>query len=269
MRLRIVEVLILSVSVCPWIFGENKLFINPAEVSPGEKVVVPVLLDNDQPLYGFSLSLATDPSLLKISSPYLDLEETPIADAGWSFGQTAEDGSSISWGVVMDVTAPFDVGKVVPAGQGVHIANVHVEVTATASGTAQIVFQNFPANPTANPPDPGAKNLLVGDQGNSEPFTTSPGTLTILDTSPSFIRGDANSSSKVDLSDAVFILNFLFLGGPAPLCRDSADADDKGDVNLTDAIYILAFLFQGGPAIPEPYPDPGPDTTEDSISCEG
>lgn len=44
-----------------------------------------------------------------------------------------------------------------------------------------------------------------------------------LEASPAaFLRGDANASGKVDLSDAVFTLNWLFLGGLAPSCPDAA-----------------------------------------------
>jgi hypothetical protein len=32
----------------------------------------------------------------------------------------------------------------------------------------------------------------------------------------SFIRGDTNGDGKIDISDAIYILQFLFLGGPAP-----------------------------------------------------
>ncbi|MBI4603751.1 MAG: hypothetical protein HY721_17490 [Planctomycetes bacterium] len=88
---------------------------------------------------------------------------------------------------------------------------------------------------------------------------------------PVFHRGDADQNGQLQLTDAIRILGFLFLGGPAPDCLDAADADDNGQLQLTDAIRILGFLFLGGvpPATPGPPPDPcGPDTAgADELGC--
>ena len=43
-----------------------------------------------------------------------------------------------------------------------------------------------------------------------------------------FYRGDADLNGDVDLSDAVYLFNYLFLGGSAPGCEDGADATDDG-----------------------------------------
>ncbi len=50
-------------------------------------------------------------------------------------------------------------------------------------------------------------------------------------------------------------------------CLDAADSDDNGKVELTDAIRVLNFLFTGGNAPPEPYPEVGTDRTGDGLSC--
>jgi hypothetical protein len=81
-----------------------------------------------------------------------------------------------------------------------------------------------------------------------------------------FLRGDANADRTVNLTDPVFLLNFLFLGDEGPTCLDSADADDDGIVNISDAIFVLGFLFMGGGAPPDPGPDIcGIDLTEDQV----
>jgi hypothetical protein len=45
------------------------------------------------------------------------------------------------------------------------------------------------------------------------------------------------------------------------------DTNDDGKVDLTDAIYTLRFLFNGGEPIPEPYPAPGVDPSSDELPC--
>ncbi len=86
-----------------------------------------------------------------------------------------------------------------------------------------------------------------------------------------FRRGDVDGSGKVDITDAISLLAFLFQGGQAPACPDASDADDSGRVDITDAIGILAFLFQGGAPLAAPGPTAcGIDPTPDGLgTCSG
>jgi len=85
-----------------------------------------------------------------------------------------------------------------------------------------------------------------------------------------FWRGDANAvpGEGLLLTDAVFLLNFLFLGNVAPECADAADVDDNGELELTDAIYLLNFLFLGGAPPRAPHFDCGTDPTLDDLDCQ-
>ena len=67
------------------------------------------------------------------------------------------------------------------------------------------------------------------------------------------LRGDADRSGDTDPMDAVYFVNYLWLGGPQPPCMDEVDVDGNGDVNPLDAIYLVNWLWQGGPA-PVPCP---------------
>jgi hypothetical protein len=62
-----------------------------------------------------------------------------------------------------------------------------------------------------------------------------------------FIYGDANGDGEVTVSDAVYLINYLYKGGPAPDPMDAGDADCDGDVDISDVIYIINYLFKGGP----------------------
>ena len=83
-----------------------------------------------------------------------------------------------------------------------------------------------------------------------------------------FVRGDANQDYQVDEADAYFIMDYLLGGGPSPECMDSADADDSGTVDISDATFILNYKFLGTAPPPPPFPDCGPDPTEDSLRCD-
>ena len=82
-----------------------------------------------------------------------------------------------------------------------------------------------------------------------------------------FVRGDANGVGGVDMTDAMFILNWKFLDGEAPQCEDTADANDDGSTDMSDALSLLNFLFLGKASLPAPYPECGVDPTTDSLSC--
>jgi hypothetical protein len=73
-----------------------------------------------------------------------------------------------------------------------------------------------------------------------------------------FRRGDCNDDGAVDVSDAVCILNWLFLAGTAPGCLAVTNTNGDGGADLSDAVYLLGYLFLGrSPPVP-PFPDCGP-----------
>jgi hypothetical protein len=58
--------------------------------------------------------------------------------------------------------------------------------------------------------------------------------------------GDANGDGMINVSDAVYIINYVFVPGaptPDPLC--SADVNGDGLVNISDAVYIINYIFSG------------------------
>jgi len=128
--------------------------------------------------------------------------------------------------------------------------------------------------PTAEDAGPGPYDLLfeaaelVSTTGQAVVPRTTDATLTLHE-SPYFIRGDCNGDGGVDISDALFHLNFMFLGGPFPECFAACDADHSGATTgmAGDAIYILNFAFTGGRPPPPPFPACGPGL-EWRLDCE-
>jgi hypothetical protein len=89
-----------------------------------------------------------------------------------------------------------------------------------------------------------------------------------LGTAPTFMRGDANGDLKLNIADVSAVLNYLFLSQVLP-CLDAADFDDTSKIELTDALNILTFLFQDGSPPASPYPAAGTDPTPDGLGCLG
>jgi hypothetical protein len=65
---------------------------------------------------------------------------------------------------------------------------------------------------------------------------------------PAYVCGDANGSGAVSISDAVYLINYIFAGGPAPNPVVAADANCSGTVSISDAVYLINYIFAGGAA---------------------
>jgi hypothetical protein len=94
-------------------------------------------------------------------------------------------------------------------------------------------------------------------------------TLTVVDGwRNNFRRGDANTDGFVDISDSIFILAWIFLGDQPSTCWDAADIDDSAMIDISDAVYNLENLFMGGPPPPPPGRETcGFDPTIDLFGC--
>ena len=59
--------------------------------------------------------------------------------------------------------------------------------------------------------------------------------------------GDADHSGFVDISDAVYLVSYIFGGGPAPSPLLAGDADCSGEIDISDIVYLIAYIFVSGP----------------------
>jgi hypothetical protein len=62
-----------------------------------------------------------------------------------------------------------------------------------------------------------------------------------------FVPGDADGSGDVDIDDVVYLIEYIFSGGPAPDPIESGDGDCSGSVDIDDAVYLILYIFSGGP----------------------
>jgi hypothetical protein len=61
------------------------------------------------------------------------------------------------------------------------------------------------------------------------------------------MRGDANGDGVIDIADVVYLINYLFIDGPAPNPLDAGDANCDGTVDIADVVYLINYLFIDGP----------------------
>jgi hypothetical protein len=76
-----------------------------------------------------------------------------------------------------------------------------------------------------------------------------------------FFRGDCNHDGRNSgqVTDVVFLLNYLFQGGVVPVCLTACDFNGDGEVrgNVTDTVFYLNFNFLGGIPMRPPIADCG------------
>ncbi len=64
-----------------------------------------------------------------------------------------------------------------------------------------------------------------------------------------YARGDADGSGGIDIDDVVYLINYIFGGGDAPVCDGlSGDVDCSDAIDIDDVVYLIEYIFGGGPA---------------------
>ncbi len=58
--------------------------------------------------------------------------------------------------------------------------------------------------------------------------------------------GDPNLSGAVTISDAVFLIEYIFANGEPPAVMQTGDVDCSETVNISDVVYLLNYIFSGG-----------------------
>lgn len=207
---------------------------------------------NARELQGWSFGVATDPRFVAARAVDLRATETQALNGGagpdFLFLEILDGGEGVVMAAVIDTGTlpPFET--LLPAASN-RILNIEY-----AAGPAGRPGEVYAVRYTGTLGSPPVSVLFVVDG-----FEVAPATRTgwVSLPTPAFIRGDVDENGKLEMTDAIRTLGWLFLGGEEPGCLQSADANGSGEVNIADPIYILQFLFVGGPMPPHPYPDCG------------
>lgn len=125
------------------------------------------------------------------------------------------------------------------------VTGAEVSLGNTGFGTISPVTDNGDGTFSAYiyaPTDPGYDTIHVS--------VTAGGQTVSLDKRPHvqyYLCGDANADMTVNVGDAVYMISYVFKGGPPPVPVDGGDANCDGNPNVGDAVYLIAYVFKGGP----------------------
>jgi hypothetical protein len=59
--------------------------------------------------------------------------------------------------------------------------------------------------------------------------------------------GDPDGSCETEITDAVYLVNYIFKNGRRPPVMNWADVNADCVVNIADAAYLIEYIFKGGP----------------------
>jgi hypothetical protein len=246
---------------------EDIIALGEAEGAAGQLVAVPVFLTSAVDIEAFQLIIRFDPAFFRPESAIDDgfdfrgsvFDSKPL-QAFTSVRSLRPDSDHSVVAFVPHLSrAGFEVGP----GERTHVFSIlgRIAPGIAVGAESEIAF-------TDGPEGEGFDGVMLRNELSSSGRTRLPqlvaGRVRVVEGVP-IRRGDANHNGRVDIADASFILNFLFLGGSDLRCPDEGDANDDGSLNIADASAILSTLFLGGSQIAPPFPDPGVDGTPDGL----
>jgi len=94
--------------------------------------------------------------------------------------------------------------------------------------------------------------------------------LVVKFSQPTFRRGDANGDSRIGLTDAILVIQNIFVWKLLEFdCKDMLDVNDDDQLNIADPVHLLSYLFMKGPEPAAPFDTCGPDSPDiDGLDCK-
>ncbi len=146
-------------------------------------------------------------------------------------------------------TAPVYPVDALPAGSSRLCYSLRFQVlNPMLAGTIVIMpYSYMPANnwffqeeSSSYPPDFCGQVIDDMEDPTADPI------VFLITMPPPYTCGDADGSGAVDIDDVVYLIAYIFSGGPEPVPYESGDADCSGAIDIDDVVYLIAYIFSGG-----------------------
>ncbi len=213
---------------------------------------------------GFSMGLGHDSSLLEATSVTL---AGPVAALFGGDGPAFAESSIYPAGWTLGIVYSFVGAETIAFTSSQTVAEIGYQVNAGVLEGNESGFMTS-LNWTDTLGTPPVANVMVVS-GSSIAATLDDGAILLEPVSVvPFLRSDANADLRVDVADAIWMLQEQFVSGPSNDCAGASDANGDGLYNVADPTWVINYQFSDGPEPPAPYPDcgivPG-QTPEDCI----
>lgn len=217
----------------------------PLEISPavdGDSFGVPVYLWSDEDVYGFSFGFHYNSELVEIVAWDLTGGVVPeLAHENAYVNFLPEQNTAlVGW---IDLTFELGVAPMA-SGPGQLLGTMYMKINGAVDDETIDLDSIFVA--------PAGDFIIAADSGSgSTPY--------IVQLTPQYVDcgtddihlqgyicGDADQDELANITDAVYIINFIFNGGDPPIPLIAGDVNCDELVNITDAVYLISWIFAGG-----------------------
>jgi hypothetical protein len=125
--------------------------------------------------------------------------------------------------------------------------SVLIEYTTNNGGSWDTIVEtttNDGLYPWTTPDAPSDSCLIrISDVVDHIPSDTSDKLFSIV----IWVRGDADGDGLINAADVVYLINYLYIGGPVPLPWAAGDVNSDGTINAADVVYLINYLYIHGP----------------------
>jgi len=212
-----------------------------------DSVAVPIFIESDSLLSGLTLGFSIDGQDVSFSS--IDLSESTLSQSQRQrcTCRIADDQTSIlvTW---LDFRSdePLDVTT------EHHLCKLWVQIPDSSPDQDVDIDSIFVSS---------AGEFIFTPQsgGIIHPDFVDCGTADIVVELSDYICGNADGLGSVDIDDVVYLIAYIFSGGPAPEPLAAGDAECSMGVDIDDVVYLIGYIFSGGPPPCDPDDDGPPD----------
>ena len=176
-----------------------------AVTAPGKEIIVPVVIEKNPGIAGFSFDIGYDDTVLTLKAIK--------GGSALTNGQVSTNGNVVNWYVADNIS---DNGEI-------------LNLTFTVSGDAQAEETDITVSPH------GGKKNLYDESGNAVDANYQPGTLRIK----RGLLGDVNGDEEVSIGDVV-VLNRCVIGKQEleKSLYPVADVNTDGDLTIGDVVLV-------------------------------
>ena len=220
--------------------------------------------DYDNRQYNFILTNSDGDSTIEFSDAPLSLETTNFHNGEYTIYVRAHDryGNTTDTSMVVTLGNYFTLsGNIIPTDSGNGLSGFNIDITPDEQFDTTDTNGDFEFPLVGG----GSQHIEIYKWG-FEPFDTilvftqnHELNIVLQKVDCCANRGNADNiigtGGPIDVSDLVYLVDYLLKGGPTPWCESEGNADaviNNGlAIDIADLTYLVDYLFKGGPAPPE------------------
>jgi len=209
----------------------DTLTFEPTAGVPGSQAIMSVNLKNSQELSKLTIPITFE------DSPYITFDSATLGDRASYFEYFQLVG-------LIPSTNSYAYDLKADDGGG------HPPLAAGEGEVMRLYFSLSPSTPLGSSINVDTTSVPKVLQVVSQFLTYAPAVVPGTIGSTSSVRGDVNDDGELDISDLIYLVDYMFTQGPPPVNPISGDVNGDGATDISDLVYLVDYMFNDGPPPP-------------------